>query len=145
MSRVSIELLENGFMPVKSSPFAAGFDLQSPIAGTIAPSHRLLVPLGIKIAMSLNGNVYGRIAPRSGHATRSGLDVLAGVIDADYRGEVCVLLVNTDPTTPFCFARGDKIAQLIFEKHDADAIIVREASLDDTERGDKGFGKMGGQ
>lgn len=126
-------------LPVRGSVAAAGLDLFSLEEATIAPSERVLVRTGIAVAIPVGH--YGRIAPRSGLATRNGLDVLAGVIDADYRGEVCCLLLNTGGETIHLPAQS-KICQLIIEK-----IIVPEAvwvdELSVTVRGADGFGSTG--
>ena len=106
---------------------------------TIAPKQRVLARTGLAVAIP-EGH-YGRIAPRSGLALRIGLDVLSGVIDADYRGEIGCLLYNTGDET-INLPRQSKICQLIIEK-----IITPEAvwceDINETDRGGGGFGSTG--
>lgn len=102
----------------------------------LGPRQRGMAKTGLAVAIP--PGFYGRIAPRSGLASKHGLDVLAGVIDSDYRGEVCVLLYNTGDA-PVTLAAGSKICQLILEQ-----IITPDAAwatdLDETARGTGGFG-----
>src|SRR4029077_17483301 len=84
---------------------------------------------------------YGRIAPRSGLASKLSIDVGAGGIDPDYRGEIKVLLINNG-TRPFTVNRHDRIAQLIVEGAQQEEIVIVD-ELDETERGDQGFGHSG--
>jgi dUTP pyrophosphatase len=132
-------------LPSYQSAHAAGFDLLAAVPATapltIAPRDRALVPTGIAIALPENHE--GQVRPRSGLAARHGLTVLnaPGTIDADYRGEVQVLLVNLG-AEPVTVTRGMRIAQLII------APVVRAhisdvASLDETSRGSGGFGSTG--
>ncbi len=101
-------------LPVKGSEHAAGYDLMS-VEDSIVPSRgKVLIATGLSMAIPI-GN-YGRIAPRSGLAAKNFIDVGAGVIDADYRGEVKVLLFNFGETD-FKIKQGDRIAQLIIEKY----------------------------
>jgi dUTP pyrophosphatase len=93
------------------------------------------------ISISIPTNTYFRIAPRSGLAYKNGIDVLAGVIDSDYRGEVKVLLINLSKDV-FSIARGDRIAQGILE-HITIAEVVETDTLIDTDRGAGGFGSTG--
>ena len=110
---ISVRLLsENARIPLRATPESAGLDLYTPSSGSILPNARKLVPLDIQIALPLN--TYARIAPRSGLSMR-GMDVAAGVVDSDYRGNVGVILVNNG-TSEFTFTTGDKIAQLILEQ-----------------------------
>ena len=126
-------------LPTRSSPFAAGYDLTSTLSTTIPPGKRSLIPTGISIAIP-SGH-YARIAPRSGLAWRGGLQVGAGVVDEDYRGEVKVLLFNQG-SEDVDIKEGDRVAQLILEKISTpDVIEVSE--LPDTQRGDGGFGSTG--
>src|SRR5215210_3675545 len=106
-------------LPVRGSALAAGLDLYSIETITIEPGQRALARTGLAVAIP-EGH-YGRIAPRSGLALRTGLDVLSGVIDADYRGEIGCLLYNTGDETITLPAQS-KICQLIIEK-----IITPEA------------------
>ena len=94
------------------------------------------------IAMAIPEGNYGRIAPRSGLAAKHFIDVGAGVIDADYRGEVKVLLFNHGEDD-FVIQPADRIAQLIIEKYTPSEIVEVDGKLDDTLRGDGGFGSTG--
>lgn len=117
----------------------AGFDLYSTEEGLIMPSQRKMVSVGI--STSFEPDYYMRIAPRSGLASKSGVDVLAGVIDSSYRGEWKVILYNTS-NTPYVFKVGDRIAQAIPERISNDHFEFVD-SLEESERSDKGFGSSG--
>jgi len=117
----------------------AGFDLYATEEGSIAPNERMIVPVGI--CTSFSPEYYMRVAPRSGLAVKSGINVLAGVIDSSYRGEWKVILHNTS-TTYFHFEIGDRIAQAIPEKISTEEFTFVER-LNDTERGAGGFGSTG--
>ena len=127
-------------IPSRGSPEAAGLDLfldQESLV--IHPGKRVLASTGISVAIP-SGH-YGRIAPRSGISLNNGVDIMAGVIDSDYRGELKVLMLNTDRVT-HVFKRGQKIAQLILERISIlDPVEVEE--LDGTIRGAGGFGSTG--
>jgi dUTP pyrophosphatase len=133
------KLVGDATVPRRATELAAGYDISASEDAKI-PSHgRFAVSTGISIG--LPGGTYGRIAPRSGLAYKFGIDVLAGVIDADYRGEVKVILYNFGEH-PFVIQKGDRIAQLIIEKNETpDVMIV--ADIGDTVRGDSGFGSTG--
>lgn len=126
-------------LPTRGSRAAAGLDLYSIEAVSLAAGQRAIVRTGLAVAIP--EGFYGRVAPRSGLATKQGLDVLAGVIDADYRGEIGCLLYNSGEER-IELAENSKICQLIIEK-----IITPQAAwadgLDDTERGGGGFGSTG--
>lgn len=140
MSTISVKKLRpDAIIPTRGSKDAAGLDLYSIDYITIPAGGRVLVPTGISI--SIPRNTYFRIAPRSGLAYKSGVDVLAGVIDSDYRGEIKVLLVNLSKEL-FSIAKGDRIAQGILELIQIPDVIEVE-SLDDTDRGAGGFGSTG--
>lgn len=126
--------------PKKGSDNAAGYDLFSVEAGVIKPNERRLIKTGI--SLEIPSGYYGRIAPRSGLAFKNGIDVMAGVIDSDYRGEIGVILYNSDKICDFIFGVGDKIAQIIFEKH-YDFEMGLFSDLKETKRGDGGFGSTG--
>lgn len=126
--------------PVRGSPESAGLDIfldQETLV--VHAGKRILASTGIAVAIP-SGH-YGRIAPRSGISVNNGVDIMAGVIDSDYRGEVKILMLNTDSRT-HVFKRGQKIAQLILEKISILEPQVVE-SLDETIRGDAGFGSTG--
>ena len=133
------KLDERAVLPSRGSLYSAGLDLYSIEDLSIQPKHRILARTGLAVAIP-EGH-YGRIAPRSGLALRTGLDVLSGVIDADYRGEIGCLLYNTGDETIELPAQS-KICQLIVEK-----IITPDAvwsdEIDETDRGNGGFGSTG--
>ena len=106
-------LSPKAILPTRGSPHAAGLDLYSIESLVIPKGGRRLIKTGISIAVPLNH--YGRVAPRSGLALTSGIDVGAGVIDSDYRGEVGVILFNFGDSE-FLVAEGMRIAQLIIEQ-----------------------------
>jgi dUTP pyrophosphatase len=126
-------------LPQRGTPFAAGADLSCVEAFTLAPGERKLVPTGL--AVEIPPGFYGRVAPRSGLAVKHGIDTLAGVIDADYRAELRVALINLG-LEPVSFAAGERIAQLIIEQAAMCAYEWAE-ELSDTERGQGGFGSTG--
>jgi dUTP pyrophosphatase len=126
-------------LPTRGSAQSAGLDLYS-IEPLSIPAHtRTVARTGLAVAIP--EGCYGRIAPRSGLATRHGLDVLSGVIDADYRGEIGCLLYNTG-TEPIELPAGTRICQLIIEKIEMPAAAWAHV-LDETERGAAGFGSTG--
>ena len=126
-------------LPRRGSTRSAGLDICSIDDVEIGPRQRVAARTGLAVAIP--PGFYGRIAPRSGLAAKNGLDVLAGVIDSDYRGEVQCLLYNTSDET-IILPAGNKICQLIVEQ-----IIMPQAEwatdLDDTARGAGGFGSTG--
>lgn len=133
-------LNENGQIPFRGSDLAAGVDLHASEEACIPPLTRKAIGTGISIAIP--DNTYARIAPRSGLAAKHSIDVGAGVVDADYRGEIKVLLINQS-AQPFTVKIGDRIAQLILERIElSDPMEVD--SLEETGRGDQGFGSTGG-
>ena len=142
LSSVNVSVLkchENAILPKQGSPLAAGSDLVSVENYIIEPNSRCLVSTGLKFQFPTN--VYGRIAPRSGLALKHGIDVMAGVIDPDYTGEVKVLLYNTS-NVKFEVQKGDRVAQLIFERFQFP--LFKEVNLlSDTFRSDGGFGSTG--
>ena len=127
-------------LPTRGSLSAAGLDLYSIEAVSLKPKERRLIRTGLAVAIP--EGYYGRVAPRSGLATQKGIDVLAGVIDADYRGEIGCLLYNAGDEIIDLPAQ-TKICQLIIEK-----IITPDAvwvdSLAETNRGSGGFGSTDG-
>ena len=130
----------NAKVPTKGTEKSAGYDLYSCCDTLIYPQERILVKTGICIEVP--EGYYGRIAPRSGIALKYGIDVMAGVIDSDYRGEIGVLLYNTDKNIPFHVKIGDRVAQIIIEKYfNFDIKVVETISISD--RGDGGFGSTG--
>lgn len=138
---LSIKLLSLfGKIPTKGSEHAAGYDLYSASTGEVPPRGRICI--NTDIAVKVPYGTYGRVAPRSGLTLKNGIDVGAGVIDADFGGNIGVILFNhTD--TPFKFATGDRIAQFILECIVPDAVIDVVDTLPETVRGDSGFGSTG--
>jgi len=126
-------------LPKQATGGAAGFDLQSNEYVILYPGQRLAIPTGFAWAIPL-GQV-GMIRPRSGLAVRSGIDVLAGVIDADYRGEVAVVLINHGDR-PLDIEAGDRIAQMVVQPCMV-GVTVECDELPSTERGNGGFGSTG--
>jgi dUTP pyrophosphatase len=132
-------LSENATMPIKASNQSAGFDLFSPQALIIAPGQRALVPLDI--AATPPPGTYLQIAPRSSLAAKHCVDTKAGVIDADFNGNITVVLHNSGEQ-PFSIQPGDCIAQLLVI-HIATPSIVKRDTLQATQQGAQGFGSTG--
>ncbi|MHA7154999.1 dUTP diphosphatase [Arthrobacter sp. TMN-50] len=141
---VQITLLDGDIPPPEyAQPGDAGADLRTRIDFRLAPGERALVPTGVAIA--LPDGYVGLIHPRSGLATKHGVTVVnaPGTIDAGYRGEIAVTLLNTDQTESLTFHRGDRIAQLLIQRVEhADFTVVEE--LPESVRGSAGFGSTGG-
>ncbi len=132
-------LSENAIVPKRGSPLSAGYDLSSAEETVIPAGGKGIVKTDLSIACPVG--TYGRIAPRSGLAVKKFIDVGAGVVDADYRGPVGIVLFNFG-SNDFHVQPGDRIAQLILEKVCmADVMEVDE--LTDTVRGEGGFGSTG--
>ncbi|CAN5282387.1 dUTP diphosphatase [soil metagenome] len=121
----------------------AGADLMTTVDVTLAPGERALVPTGI--ALALPEGYVALVHPRSGLAVRHGLSIVntPGTVDAGYRGEIQVLLINHDPVTPIELRRGDRIAQLVVQRVER-AVFTEVGRLPDSERGDGGYGSTGG-
>ena len=129
-------------VPTRAYPGDAGLDLYALEPATIAPGERAAIRTGI--AVEIPEGQAGLVLPRSGLARRHGISVVnaPGLIDAGYRGEVQVLLLNTDRSEPFALAAGDRIAQLVLVSvHMPEVVEVDELAL--TERGAGGFGSSG--
>lgn len=141
---VKLKMLDDGLaVPAYAHPGDAGADLCTREDFTLGPGERRLVPTGVSIALP-----FGYVAlvhPRSGLAARHGVTVLnaPGTVDAGYRGEISVTLVNTDRTEPISFRRGDRIAQLLIQRVET-ARFETVDELDGTARGAGGFGSTGG-
>jgi dUTP pyrophosphatase len=120
----------------------AGYDLYSAEGASLAPGERASVGTGI--ALAIPGDHAGLVLPRSGLAARHGVSVVngPGLIDAGYRGEVRVLLLNTDREQRFEVEPGDRIAQLVLVRVDS-AVLEEVEALDETARGAGGFGSSG--
>jgi dUTP pyrophosphatase len=142
--KVQILRLPNGIdlpLPSYATPGAAGMDLRSADAVTLKPGARALVATGI--AIELPAYFEAQVRPRSGLAVKHGITVLnaPGTIDADYRGEIKVPLINLG-SEDFSIARGDRIAQMVVAPVTT-AELVEVGALDDTIRGAGGFGSSG--
>ncbi|XP_073706640.1 deoxyuridine 5'-triphosphate nucleotidohydrolase-like isoform X1 [Garra rufa] len=133
------KLTENATTPSRGSNRAAGFDLYSAYDYSVGPMDKALVKTDIQIAVP--HGYYGRVAPRSGLAVKHFIDVGAGVVDEDYRGNLGVVLFNFNKE-PFEVKKGDRIAQLICERICYPELQELQ-TLDDTERGAGGFGSTG--
>ncbi|XP_052438456.1 deoxyuridine 5'-triphosphate nucleotidohydrolase, mitochondrial [Carassius gibelio] len=133
------KLTENATTPSRGSSRAAGFDLYSAYDYTIGPMDKALVKTDIQIAVP--HGYYGRVAPRSGLAVKHFIDVGAGVVDEDYRGNLGVVLFNFNKE-PFEVKKGERIAQLICERICYPELQELQ-TLDETERGAGGFGSTG--
>jgi len=135
-------------MPSRAHDGDAGVDLYSAEDVTLSPGHRALVRTGIAVAVP--HGMVGLVHPRSGLASRVGLSIVnsPGTIDAGYRGEIKVALINLDPETPIVVHRGDRIAQLLVQRVELVPLVevssFDEAGLADTSRGDGGHGSSGG-
>jgi dUTP pyrophosphatase len=130
-------------LPSYATELSAGMDLRANLDQPIElqPLHRALVPTGL--FMALPEGYEAQVRPRSGLAIKKGITVLnsPGTIDADYRGEVCVILVNLS-NEPFTITDGERIAQMVIARHEQVAWCECEV-LDETERGAGGFGHTG--
>jgi dUTP pyrophosphatase len=135
-------LNEDAREPTRAHDGDAGYDLYSVEAATLGPGER--ASLGTGIAVAIPDGWAGLVLPRSGLAARHGITLpnAPGLIDSGYRGEVRVLLLNTDPRERFEVAPGDRIAQLLVVRHEAPELTEVE-SLDETVRGAGGFGSSG--
>ncbi len=140
-------LLSRGMtMPAYATDGAAAVDMRAAIdegtTVTIQPGQRAMIPTGMAISLE-NANVVAILAARSGLAVKSGINLAngIGVIDSDYRGEICVGLYNSSDV-PFTVNRGDRIAQLMFMPVYV-ANLIEAQTLDETARGAGGFGSTG--
>jgi dUTP pyrophosphatase len=130
-------------LPSYARPDDAGADLVCAEDIDLAPGQRAVVGTGIAIALPAGYAAF--VHPRSGLAARHGVTLVnaPGTVDAGYRGEIKVVLLNTDPVTPVSFRRGDRIAQLVVQRVER-AAFREVAALPDSARGDNGFGSTGG-
>jgi dUTP pyrophosphatase len=140
MEQLKIKYLsEHATCPVRATEKSAGYDLFSAYDYEILPNSHGIVKTDISIQMPTN--CYGRVAPRSGLSVKFGVQTGAGVIDADYTGNIGVVLFNHG-TANFVIKRGDRIAQLILECiKTPEVVVVRE--IHETARGEGGFGSTG--
>lgn len=130
-------------LPAYAHPGDAGADLYAREDVTLAPGARALVPTGV--ALALPEGYVALVHPRSGLAHKNGLSIVnaPGTVDAGYRGEIKVSLINLDPTEPISLKRGDRIAQLVIQEF-VSARFVEVQELPDSERGAGGHGSTGG-
>ncbi len=135
-------------LPQRAHAGDAGVDLFSAEDVDLAPGHRALVSTGIAVAIPMG--MVGLVHPRSGLAARVGLSIVnsPGTIDAGYRGEIKLSLINLDPAERILINRGDRIAQLLVQRVELPELVevssFEEAGLADTTRGDGGHGSSGG-
>ena len=142
---VKIQLDEGARLPVYGSDQAAGADLCACLGNgetmTLEPHKWALVPTGLRIALPVG--YEAQVRPRSGLAAKAGITVLntPGTVDSDYRGEVKVILINHSDI-PFVIKDGDRIAQMVIARHETASFSVVQ-TLDETQRGEGGFGSTG--
>ena len=144
---MKVKILNKSAYPAPSyaTELSAGMDLKADIQEPVilAPLKRAMIPTGLSIA--LPAGFEAQVRPRSGLALKQGITVLnaPGTIDADYRGEIRVILVNLSDT-PFVIQDGERIAQMVIARHEQ-ALWQPAQTLDETERGEGGFGHTGKQ
>lgn len=140
MNNVNIKLLDvTATIPTKANASDAGWDLYSTVDIVIPSKQRNTVKTGI--ALEIPEHMAGLIWPRSGLSVKKGIDVLAGVIDSGYRGEIMVCLYNTSDED-VSIKHGDRIAQIIFQEVPC-VMMLHQEGLGYSQRGDKGFGSSG--
>ena len=143
MIEIQIKLLDEDLaMPRYQHEGDAGLDLPSRIDFALEPGERATIPTGIAVAIPRG--YAGFVLPRSGLASRHGIALVnsPGLVDAGYRGEMAIVMINTDKREPFHIKRGDRIAQLVMQKV-VEATTVQVVELDSTSRGSGGFGSTG--
>lgn len=141
---VLLRLIDDGVpVPSYAHPGDAGADLVTTMDVVIPPQGRVTVPTGVAIALPDGYAAF--VHPRSGLAARHGLTIVnaPGTVDAGYRGEIRVTLLNTDPVEPVHLARGDRVAQLVVQKVERARFLVAQ-TLPGSHRGEGGFGSSGG-
>jgi dUTP pyrophosphatase len=142
-AEIKIKLLDPGIpVPRYAHPGDAGLDLPSRADIVLEPGQRAMVPTGIAVAIPVG--FAGFVLPRSGLAARHGIALVnsPGLIDSGYRGEVTVVMINTDSVQPFQIRRGDRIAQLVIQRVE-EVTLTQVEDLDVTSRGEGGFGSTG--
>ena len=129
-------------LPSYAHPGDAGLDLVTTVRAEVAPGERVLLPTGIAIALPEGYVAF--VHPRSGLAVKHGVSLVnaPGTIDAGYRGEIKVSLVNLDPRDPVVLERGDRIAQLVVQRVEH-AVLHEVTALPGSDRGEGGFGSSG--
>lgn len=137
-----VPLTDDVVLPAYAHAGDSGMDLRSTVDFELKPFQRKLIPCGFSLAIP--EGFGGFVLPRSGLATKQGVTVMnaPGLIDSNYRGEVCVSLVNLDSEQTFCCSKGDRVAQLVIMPTPVVSLVQCE-SLDETERGAGGFGSSG--
>jgi dUTP pyrophosphatase len=143
MIELKVRMLDEGLPALRYQHQGdAGLDLASRIDMVLEPGERALIPTGVAVAIPTG--YAGFVLPRSGLAARHGIALVnsPGLIDSGYRGEIAVILINTDTREAFHINRGDRIAQLVIQKV-VEAKTVQVDSLDSTSRGAGGFGSTG--
>jgi len=143
MIEIPFKLLDESLSPPRYQHTGdAGFDLSSRIDLVVEPGERAMIPTGIAVAIP--PGYAGLVLPRSGLAARHGIALVnsPGLIDSGYRGEIAVILINTDKREPFHIRPGDRIAQMIIQKIE-EVSLFEVAELDSTSRGAGGFGSTG--
>ncbi|HWC77132.1 MAG TPA: dUTP diphosphatase [Blastocatellia bacterium] len=143
MITIPVKLLDEGMaVPKYQHEGDAGLDLSSRVDYVIDPGERATVPTGIAVAIP--PGYAGFVLPRSGLALRHGIALVnsPGLIDSGYRGELAIVMINTDKREPFQIKRGDRIAQLVVQRVEA-ATLLQVSDLDQTSRGSGGFGSTG--
>jgi len=138
---INIKLLSsNSKIPTKARDDDAGYDLYSIDEYIIKPMERTLVKTGI--SLEIPNGYYGHISDRSGMALKKGAHCLGKVVDPSFRGEIGVIILNTDMYEPIKIQSGDRIAQMIFKKYE-NISFVESSDLEKTERDEKGYGSSG--
>ncbi|MFY9555139.1 MAG: dUTP diphosphatase [Blastocatellia bacterium] len=143
MIEIQIQLLDEDLpMPRYQHEGDAGLDLHSRVDIVLGPGERAMVPTGIAVAIP--SGYAGFVLPRSGLASRHGISLVnsPGLVDSGYRGEMAIVMINTDKREPFHIKRGDRIAQLVIQRV-VEATAVQVEELDLTPRGSGGFGSTG--
>lgn len=143
MIELRIKLLDAGLpMPRYQHAGDAGLDLPSRVDYVLEPGERAMIPTGIAVAIP--PGYAGFVLPRSGLASRHGIALVnsPGLVDSGYRGEMSIVIINTDKHEAFHIKRGDRIAQLVIQKVE-EVTLIQVDELDDTSRGAGGFGSTG--
>jgi len=142
------KLAENAQLPRYGSDYAAGMDLMANVDIDVPPQSRRLVGTGISVSWLSDDfenaqNYYLRIAPRSGLSVKNSIDVGAGVVDYDYRGEIFVCFINNSLDSMYSVKAGDRIAQMILTRIERFSDVAVVESHEETKRGSGGFGSTG--
>ena len=143
MIEIQIKLLDEELpMPRYQHEGDAGLDLPSRVDYVLEPGERAMIPTGIAVAIPRG--YAGFVLPRSGLASRHGIALVnsPGLVDSGYRGEMAIIMINTDKRDAFHIKRGDRIAQLVIQKI-VEATTIQVSELDATSRGSGGFGSTG--